>query len=993
MKLVVRYISTLIVALIILSTHAFGRQLPPEVCDRISEQLTRIAQTEVSRCPVKVESAAVKGGRVVISASVPMSYYPVREDNLAALYDSLRSLLPADLRRHKIEVMADGSNIASNIPLYYRSSRRGIKPFTNRAEGGALVRRERPFASTKGLEGRHIAIWQSHGRYFDNKSNGWRWQRPLLWQTVEDLFTQSYVLPYLVPMLESAGATVLLPRERDFQDIELIADNDRESVDSLSRYVEGVGLRSWQTHNRGFAHRKSVYVSGENPFADGTSRFATTVDNSRQVSRAIWSVEFPKSGEYAVYVSYCSFAESASDALYTINHSGGASRVRVNQRIGGGTWVYVGTYHFESGRNYEVVTLSNLSAKKGRIVSADAVKIGGGMGNIARTVCDSLQVAGGDYTPIVSGMPRYCEGARYWLQWAGFSEEVYNQHRNSDDYKDDYKSRGEWVNALMGGSNRLSKRDGLGVPIDMSLAFHSDAGVTDNDATIGTLGIYYTKLDKGRFEDGEKRTHSRDLTDMVMSQIVADVRRSHDSDWSRRGMWNRSYFEARVPSVPAMLLELLSHQNQADMRLGSDPMFKFTVSRAIYKAVLRYLSAQYNRPYCVAPLPVEAFSAKREGGAVRLSWSPTVDSLEASARPTAYVVYTRRGDKGFDGGVVVKDTTLLVQQERGVVYGYRVCAINDGGESFPSEILSACLVSNDAPCALIVNGFNRVAAPAMRSDGFHNEFDSGVAYLRDVAFVGEQRIHDASKRRLRNEYMAFGASHNNYEGGIVGGNAFDYPALHGRSIVECGYSFVSASALSVERGDVSLADYDFVDLVLGKQRATEAGRDFAEIKYRCFTPAMQSAVEAYIAGGGAMMVSGAYVATDLFESVGVTKADERFAKEVLHLSLVTNMATRSYAVTTRSRLSVTLPQSDYKLSAQYSPDHYAINSVDALMPVGEGAYPLMRYEDSGLCAAVGYRGSGAVVVMGFPFEGVVGVEARNELMRGVVDFLNDKPNR
>jgi hypothetical protein len=53
----------------------------------------------------------------------------------------------------------------------------------------------------------------------------------------------------------------------------------------------------------------------------------------------------------------------------------------------------------------------------------------------------------------------------------------------------------------------------------------------------------------------------------------------------------------------------------------------------------------------------------------------------------------------------------------------------------------------------------------------------------------------------------------------------------------------------------------------------------------------------------------------------------------------------------------------------------------------------MRYEDSGLCAAVGYRGSEAVVVMGFPFEGVSGVEARNELMRGVVDFLNDKPNR
>ena len=34
-----------------------------------------------------------------------------------------------------------------------------------------------------------------------------------------------------------------------------------------------------------------------------------------------------------------------------------------------------------------------------------------------------------------------------------------------------------------------------------------------------------------------------------------------------------------------MLLELLSHQNFADMRYGSDPRFKFLVSRAIYKGI------------------------------------------------------------------------------------------------------------------------------------------------------------------------------------------------------------------------------------------------------------------------------------------------------------------------------------------------------------------------------------------------------------------------
>ena len=114
--------------------------------------------------------------------------------------------------------------------------------------------------------------------------------------------------------------------------------------------------------------------------------------------------------------------------------------------------------------------------------------------------------------------------------------------------------------------------------VELSFAFHSDAGTTKNDDIIGTLGIYCTKGDK--YANGTDRMNSRQLTDMVMSNICSDVRAQFDSKWIRRGMWDASYYEARVPEVPAMLLELLSHQNFADMRYGLDPTFRFTVSRA-----------------------------------------------------------------------------------------------------------------------------------------------------------------------------------------------------------------------------------------------------------------------------------------------------------------------------------------------------------------------------------------------------------------------------
>ena len=78
------------------------------------------------------------------------------------------------------------------------------------------INKSKPNKISLGLQGRHFSIWASHGKYYDRRV-GWRWQRPYLFCTTEDLFTQSIVIPYLLPMLERAGAIVVSPRERDWQ--------------------------------------------------------------------------------------------------------------------------------------------------------------------------------------------------------------------------------------------------------------------------------------------------------------------------------------------------------------------------------------------------------------------------------------------------------------------------------------------------------------------------------------------------------------------------------------------------------------------------------------------------------------------------------------------------------------------------------------------------------------------------------------------------------
>lgn len=953
----------------------------------IGRTLTRIVSREVSGTDVQVQAVKASKSRVQIYASRGLAYYPFREENTRAMLDSVRQLLPRAFGKARIELYSDRREVRELIPMYYRTAAPAKKknapiPFVNRSEHPLVTRLSAAATPTRGLGGRHIALWQSHGRYFDQPENRWRWQRVRLWETCEDLYTQSYVLPYLVPMLENAGACVMLPRERDVQLHEVLADND-----APEQYrEEGV----WSDGGPGFAHLREVYRTGENPFRHGTTRLAYSVADGAPESRAVWRADIPERGEYAVYVSYESTRQSVEDAHYTVRHLGGCSSFAVNQTMGGGTWIYLGRFPFDAGEQ-EVVVLSNRSREPDRTVSADAVKIGGGFGNIARSTCDSLRRPGTEYLEETSGYPRFCEGARYWLQWAGFDERVYAPKRHKDDYKEDYMSRAHWVNALMGGSERLPDSAGLRIPIDLALAFHSDAGVRDGDETVGTLGIFCTREGNGRFAGGADRYRSRDLTDLVMTQIVGDIRRSFEPDWNRRGLWNRAYYEARIPGAPTMLLELLSHQNFADMRYGSDPRFKFLVSRAVYKGILRYVSSQYGTPYVVQPLPVEAFSVEfADGDSVRLRWTPVLDSLEATAVPTGYVVYTRKGDGGFDNGRRVDEPSLTLAQEPGVPYSYRVTAVNEGGESMPSEILAACRMPEERGRVLVINGFDRVCAPySARCDslaGFYRDIDGGVPDRTDISFVGEQCVFDLAQARTEREAEALGACGSDFETDLLGGNTFDYPALHGRAIAAAGYSFCSASARAVERGEASPDGCDAVDLILGLQRTTTVARGVRGEEFSAFTPELRRALRRMAADGTALFVSGSYVVSDLR-----TDEERAFAGEVLHVAHDDGTAAqggRVRVVTSRGGFS----RGDYRYHDTPGRDRYAVGRPDALRPADGSAFAVMRYAGNGRMAGIASE-EGRTFVMGFPFEALRDERQQQRLMRDVLHLLirNEKP--
>ena len=1012
-------ISFLFILLCYFSTASLSAQ-SSYLKNQIVDSLTRIANQSIFVGQVGVDNISIdqKSKKIIVSANEKLGYIPFRNENVRQIYFALDKILLPQYKKYDIVCQVDNKPIEELIPNFFRSKNKIDEDrfFVVKKPKFPLVKNlSRPYPVSNGLSGKNIALWASHGLHFDQKLLRWEWQRARVMQTVEDLYTLSYVYPFLIPMLENAGATVLTPRERDTQRHEIIVDND---FAGSSEYREFNQTEAWGIGGTaGFVSSKNYYIQGENPFKMGSYRQISSVSNKKKASLAEWKPNIPEAGEYAVYVSYKSLENSTQEAHYTVYHQGGETEFSVNQTMGGGTWIYLGKFYFDKGKNDNgKVVLTNFTGKKGETVTADAVKFGGGMGNIARysnqkgilpnqkssdkLTENSPQLPTGTYVdwkyqPQTSGYPRFSEGARYWLQWAGFPDSIYSPTKGANDYVDDYQCRSKWVNYLIGGSVLDAEGNGLKIPVDLSFAFHTDAGVTKNDSVIGTLGICAINNFSGKdiFKNKVSRWASRDLTDVVQTQIVNDIRLVCDSQWTRRGIWNKPYYEAKGPEVPSMLLELLSHQNFADMRFGLDPQFQFLVSRSVYKGILKYLSFSEGRNFIVQPLPVNDFSIQFiDSLSLKLQWKSTKDSLEPTAEAEHFVVYTRVEDGGFDNGVLVNTSHHIIKLEPGKIYSFKVKAVNKGGESFPSEILSVYRDAKEKGTVLIVNGFQRVSAPASFSidtayAGFLNTVDAGVPYLQGYNFTGSQFEFRRNKPWLDDDAPGFGASHANYEGKVVAGNSFDYPFLHGKAVKAAGYSFVSCSSSAVINGEVNMNDYRFVDLILGKQK--QIGADYGKKvpSFKTFPQDLQQKINLFCQQGGNLLVTGSAIASDLCDREKVLPEDAHFLEHTLKLKFRTHPAAITGEVKCVPSPFRQFEQSSFPYFSQPNSISYYVESPDAIEPAEETAFTFCRYAENNLSAGVIYSGNYKICALGFPFETIVSESDRQVFMQSVLNFF------
>ena len=404
------------------------------------------------------------------------------------------------------------------------------------------------------------------------------------------------------------------------------------------------------------------------------------------------------------------------------------------------------------------------------------------------------------------------------------------------------------------------------------------------------------------------------------------------------------------------------------------------------------------------------------------------DSLEVTAVPDRYIVYKRIGNGDFDNGTVVKKNSFTCTIPSDVVVSFKVTALNKGGESFPSEILSVGINSKTTTRpVLVINGFDRLSAPDdfVSSDdseaGFLADNDNGVAYQQLISYVGKMKEFRRAIPWTHDDAAGFGDSYGNYEKKIIAGNTFDYPAMHGSSILKAGFSFCSIgrSALNTFEGklpqmlkpltgEACQSAFSAVDFILGKQKQSKFGRPgLHPLSFKTFDEPVQKFLTAYCKAGGAVFVSGSYVGTDLWQNplnypatnpyAGYfkknEKADQDFARNILKYQWREDRASNTGRA---AYVASPIPGNNNIVRYYNVPNEnsYVVESPDAIDPADPSAYTFMRYPETNMSAGICFGGNATdhwrTCVLGFPFESLRSEKIRDNMMKRILTYLMEK---
>lgn len=537
------------------------------------------------------------------------------------------------------------------------------------------------------------------------------------------------------------------------------------------------------------------------------------------------------------------------------------------------------------------------------------------------------------------------------------------------------------ADAVCFGNPPLSKQEkNIKLPIELNLTLQSKPCKTTSNNSMSSCASYANTL------------ASRDLADILLTGLKKDLSATFNIDWKKGILKNNKDLSQPKATTPFVNLTLLDYSNFQDMLLGHNPNFKFNACRSIYKSIVRYVAAQHQKTYTIQPLPITHFQIRQSEREhyITLKWQPTQDLQEPTATPKRYVVYTRIASSGFDNGTPTTSTSCNIKIQPGYIYSFKITAANEGGESFPSEILSAYIapsINSNGKTVLIVNGFDRLSGPAVidtaQQVGFDLQTTPGLPRTSTCAYSGGQKVFNSSAPKHKGK-LSLGYSTQDLAGIEIAGNTFDYTYLHGKAIQEAGkYSFVSCSDEAVEVGQINLEQYYMVDYILGMEHESKAPYNKKKkLPYKTFSLAMQKALRNYCQQGGNLFASGAFIGRDMQNN----NKEKTFTRDVLKFDYQASIHNTFSGEIEGLNRRFTVPQG-------INEESYAVSSVDCITPSGN-AFSVFAYDGNHYSAGIAYPGNDyRTFILGFPFESINSLNDRTYIMMGILDFFNQRNHK
>ena len=150
----------------------FAQEIEKSVKERLSNYFETYIPASANTGSSKLKSVDIdfEGKKLSIYASESFAYQPFLSETVDEIYHQIAELLPGPVRFFRTTVYVNDQPIEKLVPNFFRGKKKDKSRLSNAEYRGApwVKNVSRPYEVTKGLQNRHISLWQSHGKYFKN---------------------------------------------------------------------------------------------------------------------------------------------------------------------------------------------------------------------------------------------------------------------------------------------------------------------------------------------------------------------------------------------------------------------------------------------------------------------------------------------------------------------------------------------------------------------------------------------------------------------------------------------------------------------------------------------------------------------------------------------------------------------------------------------------------------------------------------------------------